>query len=69
MTSLTSQQEQALTLLKEKQRGRMFIGVTIETMRSDFLSINTDLQTANEERISKLKKSECALFALCGFTP
>lgn len=67
--NLTSDQEQALLSLTQIQKGRMFIGITSSVVEKDFKDINQKLLTANTDFTKKLRDSEHALFALCGYAP
>lgn len=67
--NLTKIQKEAILSLKQIQKDRLFVGITPGIVEKDFLEINQKLLTANEAFAEKLRASEQALFALCGYTP
>lgn len=68
-TGLTEYQQLAITKLREIQEHRLYHGISATITEDDFRRINEAIKNADEIQVQKLRASEQALFALCGFTP
>ncbi len=65
LTGLTSDQQKAIESLRKSQEGRLFIGISLEAVASEFRALNTLRKTDSE----KADTDEKAWFAICGYDP
>lgn len=69
MHTLTKQQEEALSTLKNNQKGRYFVGTNADMVAVEFCRINEEKKNADPDYLEKLNTSEASYFALCGYAP
>lgn len=62
---LTENQSKAVQKLQEDQKTKLFRGISIKFLISDFKTVNT----LRENNPTKADSNEKALFALCGYDP
>jgi len=65
LAGLTKDQQNAVSVLKERQETQLFIGVSPEVTATDFAQVNI-IRATDAVRASAREQE---LFALCGYTP